>query len=105
MLDNYQDTGSLHSRQVQIMSTLPLKFLSRLWGKFNELDIPYYLRVPGFKLYGYIFGVNFDEISEPDLHTYRNLAEFFYRTLKPGVRPLNPHPNAILSPADGRVIQ
>ncbi|KAF2485689.1 phosphatidylserine decarboxylase-domain-containing protein [Neohortaea acidophila] len=90
---------------VQIMSTLPLKFLSRLWGKFNELDIPYYLRVPGFKLYGFIFGVNFDEVAEPDLHTYRNLAQFFYRTLKPGVRPLDPHPNALLSPADGRVIQ
>jgi phosphatidylserine decarboxylase len=90
---------------VQIMSTLPLKFLSRLWGKFNEVEIPYYFRVPGFKLYGLIFGVNFDEISEPDLHTYRNLAEFFYRTLKPGVRPLDPHPNALLSPADGRVIQ
>ena len=87
------------------MSTLPLKFLSRLWGKFNELEIPYYLRIPGFKLYGFIFGINFDEISEPDLHTYRNLAEFFYRTLKPDVRPLDPHPNALLSPADGRVIQ
>lgn len=90
---------------VQIMSTLPLKFLSRLWGKFNELEIPYYLRVPGFKLYGFIFGVNFDEIEETDLHNFRNLAEFFYRTLKPGVRPLDPHPNALLSPADGRVIQ
>jgi phosphatidylserine decarboxylase len=39
------------------MSTLPLKAMSRLWGKFNELEIPYYLRVPGFKLYSFIFGV------------------------------------------------
>jgi phosphatidylserine decarboxylase len=39
------------------MSTLPLKAISRLWGKFNELTIPYYLRVPGFKLYSFIFGV------------------------------------------------
>ena len=39
------------------MSTLPLKAISRVWGKFNELTIPYYLRVPGFKLYGWIFGV------------------------------------------------
>ena len=46
-----------HSRQVQMMSTLPLKAMSRLWGKFNELDIPYYLRVPGFRLYSFIFGV------------------------------------------------
>ena len=36
---------------------------------------------------------------------YPNLASFFYRTLKPGVRPLDPNPNALLSPADGRVLQ
>lgn len=91
--------------QVQVMSTLPLKAISRLWGKFNKLDIPYYLRVPGFKLYAFIFGVNLDEVSEPDLHVYPNLASFFYRTLKPGVRPLDPNPNALLSPSDGRVLQ
>lgn len=87
------------------MSTIPLKAISRWWGWFNSIDIPYYFRVPGFKLYGWVFGVNFDEISEPDLHKYRNLSEFFYRTLKDGARPLDPHPNAILSPADGKVIQ
>ncbi|KAI0443541.1 phosphatidylserine decarboxylase [Xylaria telfairii] len=91
--------------QVQFMSTLPLKAMSRLWGRFNELTIPYYLRVPGFKLYAFIFGVNLDEVAEPDLHVYPNLAAFFYRTLKPGVRPLDPDPNALLSPSDGRVLQ
>ena len=91
--------------QVQIMSTLPLKAVSRLWGRFNELHIPYYLRVPGFKLYGWVFGVNFAEVGEDDLHVYPNLASFFYRSLKPGLRPLDPNPNAVLSPADGRVLQ
>ncbi|KAK2762204.1 phosphatidylserine decarboxylase 1 [Arachnomyces sp. PD_36] len=91
--------------QVQVMSTLPLKALSRLWGKFNELEIPYYLRVPGFKLYSWIFGVNLDEVEEPDLHTFPNLASFFYRTLKPGVRPMDPNPSALVSPADGRILQ
>ncbi|KAH9870194.1 hypothetical protein J1614_007117 [Plenodomus biglobosus] len=90
---------------VQVMSTLPLKALSRLWGRFNEIDIPYYFRVPGFKLYSFIFGVNLSEVAEPDLHVYPNLAAFFYRQLKPGVRPLDPNPNAVLSPADGKVIQ
>jgi len=47
------------SRQVQVMSTLPLKAMSRIWGKFNELNIPYYLRIPGFKLYSWIFGVKY----------------------------------------------
>ncbi|KAF2764312.1 phosphatidylserine decarboxylase [Teratosphaeria nubilosa] len=90
---------------VQIMSTIPLKALSRWWGWFNSLTIPEPLRVPGFKLYGYVFGVNFDEVSEPDLRTYRNLSEFFYRTLKSGVRPIDPDPNAVVSPADGKVVQ
>lgn len=93
------------SWQVQIMSTLPLKAMSRLWGRFNEIELPYYFRVPGFKLYSWIFGVNLNEVAEPDLHTYPNLAAFFYRKLKPGVRPLDPDPRALLSPSDGRILQ
>ena len=45
------------------------------------------------------------EVAETDLHEYKNLASFFYRTLKPGVRPLDPKSSAVLSPADGRVLQ
>ncbi|KAK4550451.1 hypothetical protein LTR36_000029 [Oleoguttula mirabilis] len=113
--DDYEE-GSLRPKRrerirpsgpwtVQIMSTIPLKAVSRYWGWFNSVDIPYWARVPGFKLYGYVFGVNFDEVSEPDLHTYRNLAQFFYRTLKPGVRPIDADPTALVSPADGTVVQ
>ncbi|KAJ6073733.1 uncharacterized protein N7446_001510 [Penicillium canescens] len=90
---------------VQIMSTLPLKAMSRLWGQFNEIELPYYFRVPGFKLYSWAFGVNLEEVAEPDLHTYPNLAAFFYRKLKPGVRPLDPDPRALLAPSDGRILQ
>ncbi|KAJ5365696.1 hypothetical protein N7517_008582 [Penicillium concentricum] len=90
---------------IQIMSTLPLKAMSRLWGQFNEIELPYYLRVPGFKLYSWAFGVNLEEVAEPDLHTYPNLAAFFYRKLKPGVRPLDPDPRALLAPSDGRILQ
>lgn len=50
-------SNSRYFRQVQVMSTLPLKAVSRIWGRFNELQIPYYLRVPGFRLYSWIFGV------------------------------------------------
>ncbi|KAH7141211.1 phosphatidylserine decarboxylase-domain-containing protein [Dactylonectria estremocensis] len=91
--------------QVKVMSTLPLKAISRLWGRFNELTLPYYLRVPGFKLYSMVFGVNLDEVAEPDLHVYPNLASFFYRTLKPGSRPLDPDTHTLLCPSDGKVLQ
>lgn len=93
------------SWQVQFMSTLPLKAMSRLWGRFNEIELPYYFRVPGFKLYSWFFGVNLSEVAEPDLHTYPNLAAFFYRKLKPGVRPLDSDPRALLAPSDGRILQ
>lgn len=92
-------------RQVQVLSTLPLKALSYYWGKFNEIPLPEVLRVPGFKLYSFFFGVNLSEVAEPDLRSYRNLAEFFYRQLKPGCRPIDPRPEAVVSPADGKVLQ
>lgn len=46
-----------------------------------------------------------DEVSEPDLHVYPNLASFFYRTLKPGARPLHPDNHVLLCPSDGKVLQ
>ncbi|KAI5788943.1 phosphatidylserine decarboxylase-domain-containing protein [Peziza echinospora] len=89
---------------VQVLSTLPLKAVSRAWGWFNELELPIFLRSPGFKLYAWAFGVNLSEVSEPDLRTYRNLSEFFYRELKPGSRPIDMDPAVMVSPADGRII-
>lgn len=91
--------------QVQVMSTLPLKAVSRLWGRFNEIELPVFMRIPGFKLYSWIFGANLEEVAEDDLRVYPNLASFFYRELKPGARPLDPNHNALLSPSDGRILQ
>lgn len=89
--------------QVAAYSTLPLKAISRLWGRFNDITLPVWMREPGFKLYSYMFGVNLDEVAEDDLTKYANLGEFFFRELKPGTRPIDP--DAILvSPADGKVL-
>jgi len=46
-----------------------------------------------------------DEIEEQDIRNFPNLSAFFYRTLKPGVRPLDPNHHALLSPSDGKVLQ
>jgi len=63
--------------------------MSRLWGKFNEIPIPVSLRPAAFKLYATIFGCNLNEMKEPDLTTYPNLASFFYRELKEGARVID----------------
>ncbi|KZT24361.1 phosphatidylserine decarboxylase [Neolentinus lepideus HHB14362 ss-1] len=87
---------------VHVIGALPLKNLSRLWGYLNGLELPVWFRPFGFRLYAWIFGCNLEEIDPEDLTQYRSLGEFFYRKLKPGVRPVANAP--LVSPADGRVL-
>ncbi|KAK3833814.1 MAG: phosphatidylserine decarboxylase [Linnemannia elongata] len=87
---------------VHVISELPLKTISRLWGAFNSITLPMWFRVPGFKLYSWIFGCNLEEMKDPDLTHYKNLSEFFYRELKDGARPID-FDAALVSPSDGRV--
>ncbi|KAF9261424.1 phosphatidylserine decarboxylase 1 [Marasmius fiardii PR-910] len=88
--------------QVHVLGALPLRNMSRLWGYLNSLELPPWFRPIGFRVYAYAFGCNLDEIEPSDLRAYHSLGDFFYRKLKPGVRPVD---NAVLvSPADGRVL-
>lgn len=48
------------------------------------------------------YGLDMSEASRP-LGDYRTLAELFTRELRPGVRPIDDAPDALVSPADGRV--
>lgn len=89
--------------QVHVIGALPLRTISRIYGALNAYTLPVWFRVPGYKLYSWIFGVNLDECETDDLTVYRSLSEFFMRKLKPGVRPI--HDDFLLvSPADGRVV-
>jgi hypothetical protein len=72
--------------QFYVLSTLPLRSISRLWGRFNSIELPVFMRAPGYKLFSWIFGCRLDELKEPDLTKYRNLAEFFSRGLRDGAR-------------------
>ena len=69
--------------QVHVIGALPLRTISRMWGAFNSVELPVWFRVPGYKLYSFIFGVNLDECDPPDLKEYRSLSEFFMRKLSP----------------------
>ncbi len=64
--------------------------------------MPVWFRPIGFKLYAFVFSANLEEIDPDDLTRYQSLGEFFYRSLKPGARPIA---DALLvSPADGKVL-
>ncbi len=48
------------------------------------------------------FGVEMTEAAEP-LKTYPSLQALFTRRLRPGARPIDPDPQAVVSPVDARV--
>lgn len=72
---------------MHVLGALPLRNLSRLWGYVNELELPVSFRPFGFRLFSRIFGVNIAEAEYDDLTEYKSLGDFFYRRLKPGLRP------------------
>ncbi|PLW13258.1 hypothetical protein PCANC_07119 [Puccinia coronata f. sp. avenae] len=89
--------------QVHVLGALPLRSISRLYGLLNSYTLPIWFRVPGYKLYSWIFGVNLEEAEIEDLTQYKSLNDFFMRKLKKEARPLDSH--AILtSPSDGKII-
>lgn len=111
--DNYDGSKKKH-RKIKILdnnwlffcySTLPLNAISRLWGQVNSLTLPIWLRPVGFKFYSYLFGVDMDEMENPNLEDYANLSEFFYRNIKAETRPIAPGDDVIVCPSDGKVLQ
>ncbi|CAG8715376.1 11408_t:CDS:2, partial [Ambispora leptoticha] len=50
--------------QVHVLGALPLRTLSRLWGRINnELTLPVWLREPIYRLYSRIFNCDLEEIE------------------------------------------
>lgn len=91
------------NKTVTLYRKMPLKVMSRAWGKLNKLDLPVVMRKPLLGLYVWMFDCNLSEAEDPDLRNYKNLGEFFRRTLKPGVRTVDTT-HDLTSPADGRIL-
>ncbi|XP_076434682.1 phosphatidylserine decarboxylase proenzyme, mitochondrial-like [Babylonia areolata] len=89
--------------QITLYRKMPLRALSRLWGRFNDLELPAPLRGPLLGLYAWAFGCDLQEAQEEDLRHYRNLGEFFRRELKPDARPVNQE-HLLTSPSDGKIL-
>lgn len=51
------------------------------------------------------YRVDLEEAERADSAAYAHFNAFFTRALKPGARPIDPDPSALLCPADGRISQ
>jgi phosphatidylserine decarboxylase len=89
---------------VFIQSIVPQKLLSRVvmaatrwrWRPWKDFLIRTIARV---------YRVDLGEAASTDLASYPHFNAFFTRALKPGARPLDADPHALLMPADGHISQ
>lgn len=76
--------------------------LSRTWARLADLRLPGPLMRAVIRRWIAGFGVDMDEAARP-VEDYDTLDDFFTRALRPGARPIDPEPGALLSCADGRL--
>jgi phosphatidylserine decarboxylase len=85
---------------IAAMGLLPLNALSRVGGRLATLRLPAPLQRAEIRLVGGMLGVAFDEARDP-IDSFACFQDFFTRALRDGARPLDPAPDAFLSPCDG----
>lgn len=88
-------TSNLYTR-------LPLRYVSRAWGKFNSLETPDLIRVPMMKAFIWFFGVNMQEAYVSNVEKYKTINSLFRRRLAPGAREISE--TDFVAPCDGKVL-
>lgn len=94
--------GARGLSSLALVRALPRKAVSRAFGFLAEAPVPGPLLRAVLRAYIRAFGVDLSEAGRP-LEAYATFNDFFTRELRPGLRPLDPDPTALLCPVDGRV--
>lgn len=89
---------------ILLQRILPQHLLSRLVGMLAESRISW-VKNTFIKVFARKYNINMQEALEENPTAYPSFNKFFTRALKPGVRPIDSAPDAIVSPADGAFSQ
>ncbi len=89
---------------VLFFSILSIPVFSRIWGRIARLRHPRFLVKRVIERYRKSYGINMDDYQE-EVGDYKSLSEFFIRPLDPEKRAVVPDESAIVSPADGVLIE
>lgn len=87
---------------VGLQQVLPQHSLSRVVHGLTRLPAGPATRL-GVHAFLRAYGVDLQEAAQPDPSAYRTFNDFFTRALRADARPLDPRPEALLAPADGRI--
>jgi phosphatidylserine decarboxylase len=87
-----------------MMRLLPKSALSTAVGLATRAPVPSSFHHVVVRWFAKHYRVNLDEAERP-IEQYPNFGQFFTRRLKPGLRPMDEAPEAIVSPCDGAISQ
>jgi phosphatidylserine decarboxylase len=83
---------------IAAMSAIPKKPLSRAVRGLASVRA-----AAAVRRFAEHYGIDMAEAEHP-IEAYGSILELFTRRLKPGVRPIDPEPRALVSPVDGRFL-
>lgn len=89
---------------IALQYLIPQHLLSRLVGMLAASEIRW-IKNPFINWFRQRYGVDMSEAADPEPTNYPSFNAFFTRALKPGSRPIDSSPNAVISPADGAISQ
>lgn len=87
---------------VSALSVVPKGPVARAMGAFARTRLPGAMQRSLLRWYVWKYQVDLSE-CEGTLEDYPSLVDFFTRALRPGVRPVDAAPEAVVSPVDGKV--
>jgi phosphatidylserine decarboxylase len=88
-----------------LQELLPQHLLSRGMHRLARSTRPLVRDIAIRLLLGAFPQIDLTEAAEPDPYRYPTFNAFFTRALRPGVRPIAPGPDALVSPVDGTLSQ
>jgi len=89
---------------IALQYLIPQHLLSRLVGTLAASEIRW-IKNPFINWFRQRYGVDMSEAADSEPTNYPSFNAFFTRALKPGSRPIDSSPNAVISPADGAISQ
>lgn len=85
---------------VAALRVLPKHLLSRLAGQAAALRLPPPVQRWQIRVFARAVGVDFSEVRDP-IESFGSLQQFFTRSLRDGLRPIDAAHDAVVAPCDG----
>ncbi len=89
---------------ITLQHLLPQHLLTRCVGHLAASEQPL-IKSLFIRQFARRYQIDMSEAAEPNLAAYPSFNAFFTRALKPGARPIDSAPDALVCPADGAISQ